>query len=102
MYLININITEHVFWNELENEKANITLVFTWIVFIELNFTVAFLLIRKTWDGRLVGSVGGWGDPSNGVDHFEMGDLIPFYGLFSQGFKLVYRLRLGLSHLPEH
>ena len=23
---------------------------FTWIVFIEFNFTVAFLLIEKTWD----------------------------------------------------
>ena len=30
---------------------------FTWIVFIELNFTVAFLLVRKTWDGRFVGKV---------------------------------------------
>ena len=46
---------------------------FTWIVFIELNFTVAFLLIRKTWEGRFIGKVGGmgrnfkkWGDPSNG------------------------------------
>ena len=25
---------------------------FTWIVFIKLNFTVASLLIKKTWDGR--------------------------------------------------
>ena len=32
---------------------------FTWIVFIELNFKVAFLLIRKTWNGRLTGKVGG-------------------------------------------
>ena len=32
---------------------------FTWmalIAFIELNFTVAFLLLRKTWDGRFVGN----------------------------------------------
>ena len=36
---------------------------FTWIVFIEFNFAVAFLLIRKTWDGRFVDKVGvgGWG-----------------------------------------
>ena len=27
---------------------------FIWMVFIEFNFTVAFLLIRKTWYGRLV------------------------------------------------
>ena len=26
-----------------------------WIVFIELNFTVVFVLIRKTWNGRFVG-----------------------------------------------
>ena len=32
---------------------------FTWIVFIEVNFTVAFLLIRKTWDDRFTGNVGG-------------------------------------------
>ena len=34
---------------------------FTWIVFIELNFTLAFLLIRKTWDDQLADKVGGWG-----------------------------------------
>ena len=27
-----------------------------WIASIELNFTVAFLLIRKTWDGLFVGN----------------------------------------------
>ena len=32
---------------------------FTWIVFIELNFTGAFLLIRKTWDARFVDKVRG-------------------------------------------
>ena len=31
----------------------------TWIVFIELNFTAAFLLIRKTWDDGFAGEVGG-------------------------------------------
>ena len=30
---------------------------FTWIVFIKLNFTVAFLLIKKTWDGRFIGNI---------------------------------------------
>ena len=34
---------------------------FTWIVFSELNFTVAFLLIRKTRDDQFTGKVGGWG-----------------------------------------
>ena len=57
---------------------------FTWIVFIELNFTVAFLLIRKTLDGGFAGKVGGWGilrnggDPRNGGDDFEIGDWYPF------------------------
>ena len=31
---------------------------FTWIAFIEHNFIVAFLLIRKTWDDRFAGKVG--------------------------------------------
>ena len=46
----------------------------TWIVFIELNFKVAFLSIRKTWNDRFAGKGGGIGDfkkwggggPSNG------------------------------------
>ena len=28
MYFININIRKHLLWNELENEKANIILLF--------------------------------------------------------------------------
>ena len=32
----------------------------------EFNFTVAFLLIRNTWDGRFVGKVGGWEILRNG------------------------------------
>ena len=45
---------------------------FTWIVFIEIHFTVAFLLIRKTWDDRFAGKVGGWGILRNGGgDDFE-------------------------------
>ena len=39
---------------------------FSWIVFIELNFTVAFLLIRKTWDDQFGGKVGGRGISKNG------------------------------------
>ena len=34
---------------------------FTWIVFNELNFTVAFLLIGKTWGDRFAGKVVGGG-----------------------------------------
>ena len=56
----------------LRMKKPTLCCCFTQIVFIELNFTVAFLLIRKTWDDRYAGKVGGWGvlrnggDPSNG------------------------------------
>ena len=28
MYFIDINIIKYIFWNELENEKANIMLLF--------------------------------------------------------------------------
>ena len=47
MYFININITNHA--------------CFTWIVVFEFNFTVTFLLIRKTWDDRFAGKVEGGG-----------------------------------------
>ena len=53
MYFININIACTL--------KPTLCCCFTWIVFIELNFTVAFLLIRKTWDDRFAGKVGGDG-----------------------------------------
>ena len=58
--------------------KPALLCCFTRIVFIKLNFTFAFLLIRKTWDDRFPGKVGGGGggggwkilrnreDPSNG------------------------------------
>ena len=37
------------------------------IIFIKLNFTDAFMLIRKTWDDQFAGKVGGIGDfHSNG------------------------------------
>ena len=34
----------------LKMKKTTLCDCFTWIVFVELNFTVAFLLIRKTWE----------------------------------------------------
>ena len=48
---------------------------FKFIVFIELNFAVSFLLIRKTWDDRLANKVGGgeMGILINGGDDFEKG-----------------------------
>ena len=36
-------------------------LLFYVIVFIELNFTVALLLIRENWDDAFAGNVGGDG-----------------------------------------
>ena len=36
-------------------KKPVLCCCFTWIVFIEPNFTVAFLLIRKTWYDRFAG-----------------------------------------------
>ena len=41
----------------LKMKKPTLRCCFTWIVFIELNFTVAFLLIRKTWDDQFAGKV---------------------------------------------
>ena len=45
----------------LKVKKPLIYCCFNWIEFIELNFKVAFLLIRKTWDDRFVGKVGDGG-----------------------------------------
>ena len=59
-------------------KKPMLYCCFTWIVFIELNFTVAFLLIRKTWNEQFVSKVGGMGDFKKWEilvmgDYFEMG-----------------------------
>ena len=45
----------------LNMKKPTLCCCFTWIVFIELSFTVSFLLIRKTWDDRFAGKVGDGG-----------------------------------------
>ena len=45
------------FRTNLIMKKPTLCCCFTWIVFIELNFTVAFLLIRKTWDERFTDKV---------------------------------------------
>ena len=42
----------------LKIKKPTLRCCFTWIEFIALNFTVAFLLIRKTWDDPFAGKVG--------------------------------------------
>ena len=45
----------------LKMNKPTLFCYFTRIVFIKFNFTVAFLLIRKTWDHRFAGKGGGGG-----------------------------------------
>ena len=74
-------------------KRPSLYCCFTWIVFIELNFTVVFQLIRKTWDVWFVGGVGEWeilrneervGGGGGGEvlvigDDIEMGGLIPLY-----------------------
>ena len=70
-------------------EKPTLFYYFTRIVFIELHFTVAFLLIRKTWNDRFAGKVGGCGilrnrgDLSNVGDDFEMGVDTPFQTIYT-------------------
>ena len=54
-------------------KKPTLCCNFTWIVFIELYFTVAFLLIRKTWEDHFAGKVGGWGILKNGGDPSNVG-----------------------------
>ena len=48
----------------LNMKKPTLCCCFTWKVFIELNFTVTFLLVRKTWDYQFAGKleVGGNGE----------------------------------------
>ena len=51
----------------LKIKKLTLCCCFTWIVFIELNnFTVTFLLIKKTWEDRFARKVMGWGILRNG------------------------------------
>ena len=45
----------------LKMKKPTLCCCFSWIIFIELNLTVAFLLIRKTWDDGFAGEVGDGG-----------------------------------------
>ena len=51
-------------------KKPTLSFYFTWIVFIKLNFTVALLLIRKTWDDRFASKE--MGDFEKWRNNFEM------------------------------
>ena len=66
----------------LKMKKPMLSCCFKWILFIELNFTVTFLLIRKTWDDRFASKMGRLGilrnvwegrGSGNIGDDFEMG-----------------------------
>ena len=50
----------------LKMKKPTLCCCFTWILFIELNFTVVFLLISKTLDNLFASRVEGWGILRNG------------------------------------
>ena len=71
-----VTITCMHFKVNVRMKKPTLCCCFIWIIFIELNFTVALLLIRKTWMTFcwLVVGIGdfkkswGWGDPSNGAE----------------------------------
>ena len=78
----------------LKMKKQMLCCCFKWIVVIELNFTVAFLLIRKTWNDWFAGKVGmgnfkKWRDPSNEGNDFDMGGG-GWYSFTDYGCKLKY------------
>ena len=69
-------------------KKPTLCYCFTLIAFIELNFPVAFLLIRETWDDWFAGKVRGWeilrnGGLGRGGGFLIMGGLMHLYGLCS-------------------
>ena len=45
----------------LKMKKPTLCSHFTWTAFIELYFTVGFLLIWKIWKDQFAAKVGGWG-----------------------------------------
>ena len=63
----------------LKIKKPTLYCCFAWIVFIELNFTVAFLLIRETWVDRFSGEARGWQvlrNEGRGARVLVMGEII--------------------------
>ena len=81
----------------LKLKKPMLYCYFTWIVFIELNFTVAFLLIRKTWDEQFVSKVGGGGIRDFKKweilvmgDYFEMGSSCSFTEYETRFYFCIY------------
>ena len=91
MYFIYLFILYvYVRHSELEMKNPMLCCCFTWIVFLELNFTFVFPLIKKNRGDRFAGKVTDWRilrrDLSNGWDDFEMRELIPCYRLCGRNF----------------
>ena len=63
MYFI---IRSMYFRRTFKIKKPKLRCCLTWVVFIELIFTVAFLLKSKIWKDRFAGKGGGWGILRNG------------------------------------
>ena len=115
MYFINVNISQHVLLDWTWTWKSQCR-CFTWILFIELNFRVAFLLLRKLlmtdspvmWgDGRFeemegrILAMGRWGNDfemrGKGWDSFT--DYAVFwywYGLFRFKWRNSFLFHLDL------
>ena len=60
-------------------KKPTLCCCFTQIVFIKLSFTIAFLVIRKTWDDRFASKAKKWRIVRNGGIDFEMGGSMLFF-----------------------
>ena len=68
-------------------KKLSLCCGFTQIVFIKLSFAVAFLVIRKTWDGRFASKVKKWGIVRNGGNDFEIGGSMLFFFMWNVRIK---------------
>ena len=75
-----VTITCMHFKVNVRMKKPTLCCCFIWIIFIELNFTVALLLIRKTWMTfcwLVVGIGGGGGDSYPFADYVAVA--VQFY-----------------------
>ena len=57
-------------------KKPKLRCCLTWVIFIELIFTVPCLLKSKIWNDRFAGKGGGWGILRNGGDHSNWGIIL--------------------------
>ena len=91
----------------LKMKNPTLCCCFTWIVFIESDFAVAFLSIRKAWDDQFAGKMGGWGILKNGGilimgSNFEMGGGVgtPLWTVFLYAkLRAIYLYFYKLSYM---